>query len=174
MVPPISHKVPRVSWYSGSCRCLPLSNTGLSPSLAGFPKTILLASSSLLQSMTPRCTHHGLGSFPFARRYSGNRCFFLFLRVLRCFSSPGSPCIPMDSLCSDRGFLCRVSPFRNLWVTGYLLLTTAYRSLSRLSSALSAKASTLCSFLLDQSLIRFFVSSVFLPIRSVISVGRLL
>ena len=31
----------------------------------------------------------GLGSSPFARRYSGNRCFFLFLRVLRCFSSPG-------------------------------------------------------------------------------------
>ena len=31
----------------------------------------------------------GLGSFRFARRYSENRCFFLFLRVLRCFSSPG-------------------------------------------------------------------------------------
>ena len=90
MVPPISHKVPRVSWYSGSCRCLPLSSTRLSLSLAGFPKTILLAFSSLVQSMTPRCTHHGLGSFPFARRYSGNRCFFLFLRLLRCFSSPGS------------------------------------------------------------------------------------
>ena len=38
-----------------------------------------------------------------------------------------------------------VSPFRNLRVNGYLLLTTAYRSLSRLSSALSAKASTLRS-----------------------------
>ena len=33
----------------------------------------------------------GLGSFPFARRYLGNRTFFLFLRVLRCFSSPGVP-----------------------------------------------------------------------------------
>ena len=32
----------------------------------------------------------GLGSFHFARRYFGNRGFFLFLRVLRCFSSPGS------------------------------------------------------------------------------------
>ena len=32
----------------------------------------------------------GLGSSPFARRYSGNRCYFLFLRVLRCFSSPRS------------------------------------------------------------------------------------
>ena len=30
-----------------------------------------------------------MGSSPFARRYSGNRCFFLFLRLLRCFSSPG-------------------------------------------------------------------------------------
>ena len=33
----------------------------------------------------------GLGSSPFARRYWGNRCYFLFLRVLRCFSSPRSP-----------------------------------------------------------------------------------
>ena len=32
----------------------------------------------------------GLGYFPFARRYLGNRYCFLFLRVLRCFSSPGS------------------------------------------------------------------------------------
>ena len=32
----------------------------------------------------------GLGYSPFARRYSGNRVFFLFLEVLRCFSSPGS------------------------------------------------------------------------------------
>ena len=34
---------------------------------------------------------NGLGSAPFARHYSGYRLFFLFLRVLRCFSSPGSP-----------------------------------------------------------------------------------
>ena len=34
---------------------------------------------------------YGLGSSPFARRYSGNRNFFLFLRVLRWFTSPGSP-----------------------------------------------------------------------------------
>lgn len=30
----------------------------------------------------------GLGCCPFARRYLGNRICFLFLRVLRCFSSP--------------------------------------------------------------------------------------
>ena len=33
----------------------------------------------------------GLGYSPFARRYWGNRCYFLLLRVLRCFSSPRSP-----------------------------------------------------------------------------------
>ena len=39
---------------------------------------------------TPSCSHDGLGSSGFARRYSRNRVFFLFLRLLRCFSSPGS------------------------------------------------------------------------------------
>ena len=33
----------------------------------------------------------GLGSSRFARHYSGNRCFFLLLQVLRCFSSLRSP-----------------------------------------------------------------------------------
>ena len=47
-----------------------------------------------------------------------------------------------------------VSPFRYLRINGYLLLPAAFRSLSRLSSALSAKASTLRSFLLD--LFRFY------------------
>ena len=47
-----------------------------------------------------------------------------------------------------------LSPFRNLRVNGYLLLTAAYRSLSRLSSALSAKASTLRSSSLDRVVIR--------------------
>ena len=143
MVPPTSHKVSRVSWYSGYCRCLPLSNTRLSLSLAGFPKTFLLASDSLMQSITPERTRSGLGSFPFARRYLGNRCFFLFLRVLRCFSSPGSPPYVMDWRMDDRGVLCRVSPFRYLRVNGYLLLTAAFRSLSRPSSAPDAKAFTM-------------------------------
>ena len=31
---------------------------------------------------------YSLGCFPFARRYLGNRFYFLFLGVLRCFSSP--------------------------------------------------------------------------------------
>ena len=102
-----------------------------------------------MRSVTPGCTHPGLGSSAFARRYLRNRCFFLFLRLLRCFSSPGSlPCV-MDWRMDDRSLSCRVSPFRNLRITGYLLLPAAYRSLSRLSSALSAKASTLRPYQLN-------------------------
>ena len=122
-----------------------LSCTGLSPSLAGFPKTVPLTYLQIPRSETPECTHSGLGSFPFARRYLGNRCFFLFLALLRCFSSGSSLPYVMDWRMDDRGLLCRVSPFRNLRINGYLLLPEAYRSLSRLSSALSAKASTLRS-----------------------------
>ena len=49
-----------------------------------------------------------------------------------------------------------VSPFRHLRIKEYLLLPAAFRSLSRLSSALSAKASTLRSFLLDLFCFSFY------------------
>ncbi len=39
----------------------------------------------------PRLDAHGLGSPPFARRYSGGHCCFPFLRLLGCFGSSGSP-----------------------------------------------------------------------------------
>ena len=122
-----------------------VSPTGLSPSLAGLSRTVLLQSEIINAVRTPECTHSGLGSFHFARRYFGNRCFFLFLRLLRCFSSPGSLRTPMYSVYGDRSSSGRVSPFRHPRIDGYLLLPVAFRSLSRLSSALSAKASTLRS-----------------------------
>ena len=96
---------------------------------------------------TPECTHSGLGSSPSARRYSGNHCCFLFLRVLRCFSSGGSPPYVMYWRMDTTKWW--VSPFRDLRINGYLLLPEAFRSLSRLSSALSAKASTLRSSSFD-------------------------
>ena len=136
------------------------SLTGLSPSLAGLSRTVLLTAYVTYAVRTPACTHAGLGSSVFARRYSENRLFFLFLRLLRCFSSPGSPRIPMDSEYGDGGLLRRVSPFRHLRVIGYLLLTAAFRSLSRLSSALSAKASTLCSLQLNLFVTRPYLVSL--------------
>ena len=129
------------------------------PLWLAFPKPFCYSSGHILRSLTPSCTHDGLGSFPFARRYSGNRVFFLFLRVLRCFSSPGSLPYVMDWRMDDRGLLCRVSPFRNLRIKGYLLLPEAYRSLSRLSSALSANASTLRSSSLNHVFWMYSVTS---------------
>ena len=102
-----------------------------------------------MQSITPVCTHTGLGSSHFARRYFGNRVFFLFLQLLRCFSSLGSLPYVMDWRMDIWGLLIWVSPFGYLRIDGYLLLPAAFRSLSRPSSALSAKASTLRSFLFD-------------------------
>ena len=127
------------------------SCTGLSPSPAGFPKTFLLSLKIHVAVRTPGCTQPGLGSFHFARRYFGNRCFFLFLRLLRCFSSPGSLPYVMDWRMDDWSLSSRVSPFRYLRIIGYLLLPEAFRSLSRLSSALSAKASTLRPYYFNRS-----------------------
>ena len=126
-----------------------ISDTRLSRFFAGLPRPFSYQSRINYAVLTPQDKSRGLGSFPFARRYSGNRCFFLFLRVLRCFSSPGSLPYVMDWRMDDRGVLCRVSPFRDLRIKGYLLLPEAYRSLSRLSSALSAKASALRPSSLD-------------------------
>ena len=66
-----------------------LSSTGLSPSLAALSNALPLdVHDAFCRPATPKSMLFGLASFPFARRYLGNRCFFLFLRVLRCFSSP--------------------------------------------------------------------------------------
>ena len=58
-------------------------------------------------------------------------------------------CSSMDT----RALPAWVSPFRHLRIIVYMPLPAAFRSLSRLSSALSAKASALCSSLLDLFLV---------------------
>ena len=73
----------------------------------------------------------GLGSSPFARHYWGNHCCFLFLRVLRCFSSPRSP---HAALRDGTPAGCRVVPFGYPRIEGRLRLPAAFRSLPRPSS----------------------------------------
>ena len=69
--------------------------------------------SDTLRSPYPKgITTFGLGSSNFARHYFRNRFYFLFLRVLRCFSSPGSPCMTMDSSCSNATLLALSSLIR--------------------------------------------------------------
>src|SRR5690606_3840509 len=70
-------------------------------------------SNPMLRSRNPsNASIAGLGCSRFARRYSGNRVFFLFLRVLRCFSSPGALRTAMYSLYGDRGLPLPGCPIR--------------------------------------------------------------
>ena len=73
--------------------CSEISNTGLSPSSACFPKTILLSLCNSFCSPQPLTFPLGLASYHFARHYFGNRVFFLLLLLLRCFSSQRIPLI---------------------------------------------------------------------------------
>ena len=147
MVPARSHKVSRVSWYSGY-RHVNQSFVYGAFTLCGrlSQNRSAIISKSIMRS-EPRSARTPVWALPrsLAATY-GITCCFLFLRVLRCFSSPGSPPYVMDWRMDDWSFSSRVSPFRYLRINGYLLLTAAFRSLSRLSSALSAKASTLRSY----------------------------
>ena len=150
MVPALSIKVPRVSMYSGYCHAESLFAYGaftLSGWLSQNHSAKLFR--SIMQS-EPHGARPMVWALPrsLAATY-GIDCFFLFLRLLRCFSSPGSPPYVMYWRMDDMSSSYRVSPFRHLWIKDHLHLPTAFRSLSRLSSALSAKASTLRSFLLN-------------------------
>ncbi len=58
---------------------------------------------------------------------------FLFLRVLRCFSSPG-----LLLLRGDRSSTCRVAPFGHLGINSCVPIPRAFRSLPRPSSPLKA------------------------------------
>jgi hypothetical protein len=81
----------------------------------------------------PLRSRMGLGCSPFARHYSGNHYCFLFLRLLRCFSSPGTRlqalCVQArDPLTLSEG----VSPFGDLRVKGCL---PPHRSLSQAATS---------------------------------------
>ena len=103
-----------------------------------FPKSSSQQISTTTRSYYPGIAkiQHRFGLFPLRSpllRESFN--YFLFLGVLRCFSSPGLP----HYLCSDTCPSNRwVVPFGNLRINGYLHLHAAYRSLSRPSSPLWA------------------------------------
>ena len=113
-----------------------ISFTGLSPSMAGCPKTVLLSwlfvtpphvlrhacGSYNTPATAPQCCNvgRGLGSSAFAHRYLQNLFWCLFLRVIRCFNSPG-----IASLTGSLRFAQRGSPIRKS--TDQCLFTTPRR-----------------------------------------------
>ena len=107
-----------------------------------FPDDSSRDSGATAWSYYPACAslHTRFGLVPGRSPLLGESLvYFLLLQVLRCFSSLRSPpYLCMDDSPSD----CRVVPFGNPRIKGYLLLPAAYRSLSRPSSPPRAKAST--------------------------------
>ena len=92
-----SRRVPRVPRYLG----LPLGHSQISPtrlsrSLARLSSLFGYLAVVLNAAPLPRSHSRdpGLGSSGFARHYFRNRVFFIFLQVLRCFTSLGLPPLP--------------------------------------------------------------------------------
>ena len=96
----------------------------------------------LLQPRTRR-NAHGLGSVPFDRHYSGYRLFFLFLQVLRCFSSLRSLHVAMVTGLQPAGLphsdICGSFP-----VCGSPQLFAAYHVLPRLQKPRHPPFALLC------------------------------
>ena len=147
MVPPASHRVSRVPRYSGSS---PLRNR------------FRIHDSHILWSAFPDCSSNNFSLFDCPQPQRINPLVWPLPRSLATTSgisvdfssSPyldvsvqAVPYVPLfDSMHVDRVLLCRVSPFGNLRINGYLHLPEAYRSLSRPSSAPDAKAFPLRSY----------------------------
>ena len=143
--PPDSDGVSRVPPYSGA----PpgggtVSRTGLSPSPARLSRRLRCRPPHPLRGPpTPGDESPGLGSSAFARRYWRNLVLFLFLGVLRCFTSPGVAPRPYGFRPGSQGSPCGVAPFGDPRVTGRLRLAVEYRRLPRPSSPSAAKASVM-------------------------------
>ena len=122
------------------------------PLWSAFPGQFFFLKICGLFSPNPRNTSiSGLGSSYFARHYSRNRVFFLFLQVLRCFSSLRSlPTYYFTHTWIKQLFFCFEFPHSDICgYNGCLLLPTAFRSLPRPSSALGAQGSALRSLQLN-------------------------
>ena len=135
MVPPDSHRVPRAPRYSGArlgfrrlrirdCHPLRSDFPDCSPQRRAFLSR---------RSYNPSPAGTGLvWAMPRSLATTGGITFcFLFLWVLRCFSSPGSPSRYSGN---DWPPASRVAPFGRPRITGRLHLPAAFRSLPRPSS----------------------------------------
>ena len=155
MVPPCSDRISRVPPYSKLM--LGITCTGLSPTKARLSRRFQLSLHAHWPSPRSLATTSGVSVDVLSSGY-------LDVSVPRvCFLSPmysgidtfivitGNP-KPENRIRNFQAFRPRssgyrrwVSPFGNLWVNGRSHLTTAYRSVPRPSSPLTAKASTRCS-----------------------------
>ena len=118
------------------------SFTGLSPSMVELSRTFYSRAEYYIAVLQPRIciATHAVWALPRSLATTGGIIvYFLFLGVLRCFSSPRSPHYHCNDSYPSGNW---VVPFGNPGIKGHLHLPQAYRSLSRPSSPPRAKAST--------------------------------
>jgi hypothetical protein len=99
-----SHEVSRASCYSGIPRaCSDFRLRASHPLWSDFPFASSNRHTALAGLLQPHRQAGGLASSAFARHYLRNRIRFLFLWLLRCFTSPGfASAVLFDSHGHDR------------------------------------------------------------------------
>ena len=133
----------RVTWDTS--RRLRTSLTRLSRSLADFPKSLSSLSTSHIKVPQPREDKSSrFRLFRFRSPLLTESLRFLFLGLLRCFTSPRFASPDYEFIRSIRRFYSAwVVPFGNPRIKAYLRLPVAYRNLLRPSSPLGTKAFTI-------------------------------
>jgi hypothetical protein len=136
-----------------SARVLRLLPTGLSPALVRLPSRVRLGFRLHYADPQPRLSvETRFGLFPFRSPLLRKSFLLSFPPGTEMFQFPGCPphrlWIHLWVTGHDPR---RVSPFGYLRLDACLRLPVAFRSLPRPSSASGARASSLCSFLLDLS-----------------------
>ena len=140
MVLPDSRGIPRVPRYSGTYPASQPVFVYRALTVYGRPFQVVRLTGWFVTRRpcgpagptTPACKHAGLGCSAFARRYLRNHCCFLFLQVLRWFTSLRCLPQPMDSAEDTEalpsvGYPIRKSPGQRLFA--------AHRSLSQLTAS---------------------------------------
>ena len=128
-----------------------LTCTWLSHRSADFSKSFHFPSITNIAVLQPRQCRNiiGLGYFAFARHYLRNHCCFLFLQVLRCFSSLRLLPLSMGNTPSTYW----VAPFGYPRINSRLQIPAAFRSLPRPSSPLEAQASSVRPYVTSSEIV---------------------
>ena len=144
MVPPSSDQVSRVWPYSGYRAALAVF-AYVSLTLSGWlSHTIRLTAQVLKAVLTPEGFLLPVCPLPRSLATTDGISVDVSSSPYLDVSVQAVPSIHLFDSVYGTGVLLRwVSPFRNPWINGCLLLPKAYRSLPRLSSAPSAKAFSL-------------------------------
>ena len=150
MVPPVSHRVSRVPWYSGSSPLeIDFRLPGSHRLWQAFPG-LSANQFPLLDCPQPQRINPLVWPLPRSLATTSGISVDFSSSPYLDVSVQAVPHLRLfDSTQVDRVLLCRVSPFGHLRINGHLHLPEAYRSLSRPSSAPDAKAFPLRSFALD-------------------------